>query len=75
MSRLVLDPGYLPITRRHRANRLEPRICVISIAIRDMHRQGRWTIEFKGAHGPLLVDQITDRNVGDRHCVRLNQRR
>ena len=75
MSRLVLDPGYCPITRRHRANRLEPRNCVINIAIRDMHRQGRWTIEFNGEQGSLLVDPITGRRVGDRECVRLNQRR
>ncbi|MBN85832.1 MAG: hypothetical protein CMD56_08955 [Gammaproteobacteria bacterium] len=70
----MFEPDYLPITRRHRANRLDPRTYVISIAIRDMYGQGRWTTGFKGACGPLLVDQITDRSVGDRHCVRLNQR-
>jgi len=40
----VFDPDYLPITRRHRTNRLGSRTRVIGIAIRYMHRQGRWTI-------------------------------
>ena len=47
----------------------------MNVAARFMHPRGFWTIEFNGEQGSLLVDPITGRRVGDRECIRLNQRR